>query len=450
MEGSLFYPLKKENLTTLGIYYNWKSGLVTFRAAREWDKEIDWSRYSRDFTFEHPLTSHTAYLGHKETLDLFKRYNLTGYLDDVVELIKKGKHQGIECFFNQKQDIHVINNMHSNTLGINNGYHAIRSGGIRRHDTDSLEVDVIIDGLNLSRAMSFKNAGAQIPFGGSKITVQCKPVDLSDHYSMGFLAYALARTRSFTGPDMGFSPELADVMRREGYSVNIAGGFDSKVGPTGGPTAYGIYLALKEAAAFKYGTDSLAGKTIVVQGVGAVGYPLVEEYLTKEDTTIYITDISHDPVEKLVAQFPGRGKKPGRVKKIDPDDALTAEADIFVPCAMGGVLDDDAIKSLKYSIVLGAANNQLKVSSQKEEIELAKVLEKHGTLFQVDWMHNTGGVIAGMEEYIHKERASMKNIREHTEKVCKYGTRKNFEAAKTEGITPTEMAYKYYSSIIYQ
>ncbi|MBW2589551.1 MAG: Glu/Leu/Phe/Val dehydrogenase family protein [Deltaproteobacteria bacterium] len=444
MERSLFFPLKKENLTTLGIYYNWKSGLVTFRAAREWEEEIDWSKYNRDFTFEHPLTSHTAYLGHKETLDLFKRYNLTGYLDDVVELIKKGKHQGIECFFDQKQDIHFINNMHSNTLGINNGYHAIRSGGIRRHDTDSLEVDVIIDGLNLSRAMSFKNAGAQIPFGGSKLTVQCKPVDLSDHYSIGFLAYALNRTRSFTGPDMGFSPELADVMRSEGYSVNIAGGFDSKVGPTGGPTAYGIYFALKEAAAFKYGTDSLTGKTIVVQGVGAVGYPLVEEYLTKEDTTIYITDISHDPVEKLVALFPGR------VKKIDPDDALTVEADIFVPCAMGGILNESTIKSVKFSIILGAANNQLKVSSQKEEIELAKILEKHGILFQVDWMHNTGGVIAGMEEYIHREKASMKNIREHTEKVCKHGTRKNFEAAKREGITPTERAYKYYNSKIYQ
>jgi glutamate dehydrogenase/leucine dehydrogenase len=444
VEESLFFPLKKENLTTLGVYYNWNSGLVTFLAAREWDEEIDWSKYSRDFTFEHPLTSHTTYLDHKETLDLFKRYNLTGYLDNVVKLIKKGKHQGIECFFDQKQDIHFINNMHSNTLGINNGYHAIRSGGIRRHEAQEKEIDVIIDGLNLSRAMSFKNAGAQIPFGGSKITVHCKPVDLSDHYKLGFLAYALERTRSFTGPDMGFSPELADMMRSEGYSVNIAGGFDSKVGPTGGPTAYGIYLALKEASAFKHGTESLAGKTIVVQGVGAVGYPLVEEHLTKEDTTIYITDISHDPVEKLVARFPGR------VKKIDPDDALTTEADIFVPCAMGGVLDEDAIKNLKFSIVLGAANNQLKATNQKEEIRLAKILDERGIFFQVDWMHNTGGVIAGMEEYIHRERASIKNIREHTEKVCKYGTRKNFEAAKTEGITPTEMAYKYYSSKIYK
>ena len=444
MEGSLFYPLKKENLTTLGVYYNWKSGLVTFRAAREWDKEIDWSRYSRDFTFEHPLTSHTAYLGHKETLDLFKRYNLTGYLDDVVELIKKGKHQGIECFFNQKQDIHVINNMHSNTLGINNGYHAIRSGGIRRHEAQEEEIDVIIDGLNLSRAMSFKNAGAQIPFGGSKITVQCKPVDLSDHYSIGFLAYALDRTRSFTGPDMGFSPELADVMKREGYSVNIGCGFDSFIGPSGKPTAYGTYLALKEAVNFRFGTKSLAGKTIVVQGLGAVGYPLVEKYLVKEDLTILITDINQDPVSKLVARFPGR------VKEVDTKDVITIEADIFVPCAMGGVLDEDAIKNLKYSIVIGAANNQLKATNQKEEIRLAKILNEHGILFQVDWMHNTGGVIAGIEEYMNREEASLENVMTHTEKVCKYGVRENLEVARKEGVTPTERAYRYYSSKIYR
>ncbi|MCG2774914.1 MAG: hypothetical protein L6406_04455 [Desulfobacterales bacterium] len=180
MRKSLFFPLKQENLTSLGVYYHFKTGIVTFRAAREWEERTDWSRYGRDFSCEHPLTARTAYLGHQETYDLFKKHDLTGYLDDVVDLIKKGNHQGIECFFDQEKDIHFISNMHSNTLGINNGYHAIRSGGIRRHEKDEEELDVIIDGLNLSRAMSFKNAGAQIPFGGSKITVQCEPVDLND------------------------------------------------------------------------------------------------------------------------------------------------------------------------------------------------------------------------------------------------------------------------------
>jgi leucine dehydrogenase len=443
LEKSLFLPLAKENLTSFGVYCHRRDGLVAFRAAREWEQETDWSRYSRDFTAEEPLTTRTAYLGHQETWDLFKRYGLTGYLDDVVDLIKKGKHQGIECFFDRRKNIRFISNMHSNTLGINNGYHAIRSGGIRRHEPEEEEINVIVDGLNLSRAMSFKNAGAQIPFGGSKITVHCAPVDLSDFHALGFLAYALDRTRSFTGPDMGFTPELADVMRREGYSVNITGGFDSKIGPTGGPTAYGVYLALKEAVNFKFGAESLAGKTIVVQGAGAVGYPLVEEYLAKEDVTILIADIVRDPVKKLVAQFQGR------VKELDPKDVFNVEADIFAPCAMGGILDDETIKSLKCSIVFGAANNQLKATNQEEEIRLAKILDERGILFQVDWMHNTGGVIAGMEEYMYREKASLEHVMSHTEKVCKYGVRENLEAASKEQITPTERAYRYYASKIY-
>ena len=79
--------------------------------------------------------------------------------------LKKENHQGIECFFDQEKDIHFISNMHSNTLGINNGYHAIRSGGIRRHEKDEEELDVIIDGLNLSWAMSLKIPGLKSLLG---------------------------------------------------------------------------------------------------------------------------------------------------------------------------------------------------------------------------------------------------------------------------------------------
>jgi glutamate dehydrogenase/leucine dehydrogenase len=144
-----------------------------------------------------------------------------------------------------------------------------------------------------------------------------------------------------------------------------------------------------------------------------------------------------------VAQFPDR------VKEIDPRDVLTIDADILVPCAMGGVLDEESSRGLKYSIVMGAANNQLKATNQEEEIRLAKILAEQDILFQVDWMHNTGGVIAGMEEYMHREKANLDNIMSHTEKVCKYGVRENLHAAINEGITPTERAYQYYSSKIY-
>jgi len=160
---SLFFPLERENLTTLGIYYHWKNGLITFYAAKEWEEETDWPKYNQDFTYEHPLTTHAEYLGHYETWDLFKRYNVAGHLDDVVDLIKKGKHQGIECFFNRKQNIRFISNMHSNTLGINNGYHAIRSGGIRRHEVEEEEISVIIDGLNFKSSHVLKKCWCPNP-----------------------------------------------------------------------------------------------------------------------------------------------------------------------------------------------------------------------------------------------------------------------------------------------
>jgi len=276
--------------------------------------------------------------------------------------------------------------------------------------------------------MSFKNAGAQIPFGGSKITVQCTPLDLSDFMTIGFLAYALDRTRSFTGPDMGFSPELADVMRREGYSMNIAGGFDSKIGPTGAPTAYGVYLAIKEAVRFKFGKESLKGMRIVVQGAGAVGYPLVEKYFAKEDAMIFVSDTRKGPVEELIKHYPQN------VREIDNKDIYAFNADIFAPCAMGGILDEEHIKGLKYSIVMGAANNQLTATSEDEEIRLSNELAKRDILFQVSWMHNTGGVIAGMEEYINREKADINNVMSHTEKVCREGFGRIFILRKKTGL----------------
>ena len=113
--------------------------------------------------------------------------------------------------------------MHSNVLGIANGRHAIRAGGIRRHEPHEPEYEVLVDGLNLARAMSYKNAAAQIPYGGSKVCVVSEPVALDDLEALGFLAWCLDRARCFTGPDMGFTPEHADVLRAH-FTRNIVGG----------------------------------------------------------------------------------------------------------------------------------------------------------------------------------------------------------------------------------
>ncbi len=443
MEQSLFAPLREEGLTTLEIRHDWRSGRVALRGAREWPDDTAWARYGKDFGYLDLLVDEPVHLGHRETLALLERHGAGDHLARVIGRIREGRHEGMLLFLNRARDIRFAYHMHSSRLGIRNGRHAIRAGGIRRHEPEEDEFGVLVDGLNLSRAMSYKNAAAHMPFGGSKITVQCSPVDLDDGEAVGFLAYCLDRTRSVTGPDMGFSPGLADAMKEGGYSWNITGGFHNRIGPTGGPTAYGVFLAMKEAAAFRWGSPSLAGRTVVVQGLGAVGRPLVEEHLVKEGATVLVADVDPRPVEELCAAHPDR------VRPIPLDEVLSAEADVLAPCAVGGILDEDTIPRLRCGIIMGAANNQLKAASPEEEIRLARLLDERGILFQVDWVHNAGGVIAGMEEYLRGEDASLENVLAQTEKACRDGTRENLRAARAAGVTPTEMAYRTHGERIF-
>ncbi|MBW1982761.1 MAG: hypothetical protein JRJ12_16275 [Deltaproteobacteria bacterium] len=161
MKESLFVPLAGEQLTSLRICYERERQVVTFQSAREWTQgEVDWSSYQRSFTYEDPLSPDPCCLGSRETEELFNRYGLQGYLHQVAELIRAGGHQGIECFYEQGRDIRFISHMHSNTLGINNGYHAIRAGGIRRHHPEAREMEVIIDGLNTLQ-QTFPSAAAK-------------------------------------------------------------------------------------------------------------------------------------------------------------------------------------------------------------------------------------------------------------------------------------------------
>jgi len=106
-----------------------------------------------------------------------------------------------------------------------------------------------------------------------------------------------------------------------------------------GPTAYGVYLAIKEAVKFKFGKESLKEMSVVVQGAGAVGYPLVEKYLTEEGARIFVSDTSRDPVKRLIEQFPQS------VKEIDIKDIYAIDADIFAPCAIGGIIDEKILRS---------------------------------------------------------------------------------------------------------
>ncbi|HJN77468.1 MAG TPA: Glu/Leu/Phe/Val dehydrogenase family protein [Myxococcota bacterium] len=433
---SLFDPLIAEGLTTLQLRHDWRSGDTCALAGRQWDSGRRFARYGRDFDHE-TLPARGVQLDAEATLELYRQRGCLEPLERAFELLRQGRHQGVDCWLHG--ETRVLSNMHSNAMGLDNGRHALRAGGIRRHDPSDPEEEVLVDGLNLARAMSFKNVGANIPYGGSKICVHAAPVPLDDLETLGFLAWCITRSRCFTGPDMGFSPEHADVLR-EHFTRHIVGGPGGALGPTGGPTAEGVLLALREAARHHLGRP-LREASVAVQGLGAVGGPLARLLLAEGVTRLLVADADTERIRSFV-ETPAEVLEPGQI--------LSSEVDIVSPNAVGSVLGPEEIDRLRCRIVMGAANNQLRASSREGELELAERLAERGILYQVDWVHNGAGVLAGREEWEHRQEASMDRVREQLAQVCGQGVRQNLEAAREAGVTPTAMAYRRAEGLIYR
>lgn len=445
---SLFYPLAQEGLTTLRIQYNWKSGDVFLQASKDWDDDIDWSQYNHDgFVVESIKTKTARLLNDAEVRALFEKYELNDYLDQVIGLVKEGRHFGIDCFYNKALDIEYLGNMHNRKCGINNTRHAIIDGGIRRHEKSENELDVIIDGLNLARAMSYKNIAGELRAGGAKSCVIMDELDLDNMQQIGFLAFCMDELRCSTGPDMGFPPEMTDVMKDNGYSVQYTCGPRGPLGSSGPPTAYGVFISLKKAAMFRFGKDDMTGMSFAVQGLGEVGANMVKEIATNvKDAKIYIADINKDFVKKTVDTYTAKGVD---IEAVDPADILYMDVDILSPCAMGAILNEESIPKLKCKVIWGSANNQIKASSVEEECRLAKVIADRGILFQTDWWHNTAGVMFAYEEVRFQDDSSLDHVYAEIDRILPKITWENLNEAKKLGITPTENAYRQCEDVMF-
>ena len=440
--ASIFNILKAEGLTTLRIRYNFRTDVFRFMGAKEWDADMDFSMYNKTFNTSSILTDNTVYLNTQQVLEMVEKHGEMDHLNRVKDLMRQGKHFGIDMLYNDKFNIRFICGIHSYKRGINNKKHAIMAGATRRKELSLPEIDAIIDALNLSRAMAFKNIAADIPFGGCKTTVQMDSPDINNLELMGFMAYACDTTRCLTGPDMAFPKEMVKVINHN-FSMQYVGGPGSALGDTAIPTSYGVYLALKQAVKFKTGSDSLDGMSVAVQGLGAVGYAMAE-YLAKEKTKLFITDVNQAALDRFAAQYPNHD-----VTIVPPDEIIKVDADIFSPSAMGGIIGEEEIKSLKFKYIIGGANNQLRATSQEEEIRLAKLLADRGILFQVDWWHNCAGVLAAALEYIYGFTKNNDDLMKAVEDIVPVQTWKNLNRAKELGVTPTESAYSGCNDLIY-
>lgn len=442
VSDSVFTVMEKDGLTSLEIFQSRKKGSFLLRGAKEWDEDLQFSKYAADFTYLDLLTDDYKAVGTKRLVTDFGKLGLKDYLEQIEQLLREGRHEGIELYYHRRKNIRVAFCKHSITIGLGNRQHAIRAGAMRRHDLNEPEIGVLIDGLNLSRAMTYKNAIASLPYGGCKTVVQCDPVKLDDFETMGFLGYVADRCRCFPGADMGLDEEMVDIIR-ERYTKNFVGGTKSSLASTGTPTAYGEFVAIKEACHFIYGSRDLRSRNIAVQGLGHVGYPLAE-YLLDDGSRLTVTDIHMDRVHKLQHKYGSN-----LVKYVAPDEIYTVDADVFSPCAVGGVITEDRIPQFKFKIIMGSANNQLRATSKPGEIELARKVAGAGILFVVDWVHNIGGVIAAALLWQLQEEATDEQLRPKIELLCHTNFRKLLEEAEKRGKTPTELAYEKVEAMVY-
>ena len=240
------------------------------------------------------------------------------------------------------------------------------------------ELEALHDVLRLSRGMTYKNAISNLALGGGKaVIIGDSKTMKSEALFRRFGKFVDSLAGNYiTAEDVGISPsDMVWVSKETKHVVGLPG----KSGDPSPVTAFGTYMGMKACSKLRYGSDSLEGKKILVQGVGHVGEYLVE-YLSKEGAEIFISDIHEDTIARILKTY--------GATQIDLNDVYDIEMDIYAPCALGGPLNDDTILRLKCGIIAGAANNQLK----DENIHGKALLEKD-ILYAPDFAVNAGGVI---------------------------------------------------------
>ncbi|MBT5354606.1 MAG: leucine dehydrogenase, partial [Flavobacteriales bacterium] len=182
-----------------------------------------------------------------------------------------------------------------------------------------------------------------------------------------------------TAKDVGMNTQDMEYVREKTKHVT---GIPESMGGSGDPstvTAYGVYMGMKASAKFKWGSDSLEGKTILVQGVGHVGETLVK-HTTEEGAKVYITDINDLKLAEVAEKY--------GAEIIKADSIYDMDMDIYAPCALGSTLNTDTINRLKCQIITGAANNQL-----SDEVLHGKMIKDKGIVYAPDFLINAGGLI---------------------------------------------------------
>lgn len=333
-----------------------------------------------------------------------------GAFKGTFELIgSHGEHEQVVYCHNKDVGLKAIIAIHNTSLGP-------ALGGTRMWAYKN-EEEALIDVLRLSKGMSYKASAAGLNLGGGKaVIIGDSKTQKTEGLFRAFGRFVNALNgRYITAEDVGTTVREMEYVFMETPWVT---GIPKAIGGSGDPspyTAHGVLMGIKASVKEKLGADSLKGVRIAVQGLGNVGYHLVE-YLAKEQAIVTVADIDADKVKTVVSKF--------GFKASSPEAIVSTECDVLAPCALGAVINDQSIHQLKTKVVCGGANNQLAESRHGD------MLRELGILYAPDYVANAGGL---MNVFVELEGYSPDRALDKTVQVYD-NLMKVFAIAKRDGV----------------
>ncbi len=337
-------------------------------------------------------------------------------VEGIFDYLSKYDYENVFLCQDRAVGLKAVIAIHDTTLGP-------ATGGCRMWNYNT-DWEAIEDALRLARGMTYKYAAAGVNLGGGKAVVIGDPKRRDREALFRTLGRFINRLggKYYTGEDVGTTLEDMEYIRMETEHVVTLPTYLGGAGPISPMTAFGVIQAMRACCNEVYGSDELKGKQVAVQGLGAVGYELARQ-LAELEVMVWGTDIDEEKVESVRREF--------GVMSVDPGGIYDLQCEIFAPCALGGIINDETIVRLKCKIVCGSANNQLK------EAKHGDLLAKRGILYGPDYIVNAGGTIydtdrLGVGGVSHERgRAKVSRIYQTMEKVI--------DISKRDGI-PTHRA----------
>ncbi|SJZ90417.1 leucine dehydrogenase [Cetobacterium ceti] len=295
---------------------------------------------------------------------------------NIFKKMEEFNYEQLVYFYDSETELKGITCIHNTTLGP-------ALGGTRLWNYNS-EEDAVEDVIRLARGMTYKAACAGLNLGGGKTVLigDAKKIK-SESYFRGLGRYVQSLNgRYITAEDVNTSTkDMAYVAMETDYVVGLGG----KSGNPSPVTAYGAFMGIKAALMKKFEDSSIEGRTFAVQGAGQTGYYLIDYLLgnnkfKEKAKKIYFTEINESYIERMNKEHP-------EVEFISPDKIYSLEVDVFVPCALGKIVNDKTIDEFKCPIIAGTANNVLEREAH------GNMLKERGILYAPDYVINAGGLI---------------------------------------------------------